>query len=256
MNERDNTLPDRTTTTTNTTPQEGWGAPRTRRRALIAGFLLALAAILLVVGILQGRLFSPQSTTDEHLYPFPGSGHFLAADSLRGVSAQWPEQTVGFGGKCTYQNDGYHITQGGLGAFSSCERENTDATNIALQVNMLIKSGDCGGVVVRQLINMGGEYVLFVCANGSFQFSRYDSSSNAVTLASASNSNIKQGIGTTNKIGIVASDSTFTFFANGKQIGTARDGNYIHGALGLLASARTGATEVVYTDASLWEVSG
>ena len=60
-------------------------------------------------------------------------------------------------------------------------------------------------------------------------------------------------MGQGNKIAVVASGSTMTFYVNERQIDQEQDSSYASGSLGLVANpGYDHATDVAYTNARLW----
>lgn len=63
---------------------------------------------------------------------------------------------------------------------------------------------------------------------------------------------INQGQGDTNKIAVLAKDNAFTFFANGKRLGTLLDGRYAQGNLAYLVNQESGETKCAFNNAWAW----
>jgi hypothetical protein len=80
----------------------------------------------------------------------------------------------------------------------------------------------------------------------------YDGPDN-IRMRSSHNSVIHTGLGQQNKIAVVASGSTMTYYVNERQIDQEQDSSYTSGDIGLIAySPYDYATDVVYSNARLW----
>ncbi len=99
----------------------------------------------------------------------------------------------------------------------------------------------------------GHFYNFLVCQDGTYKVSKYVSNSEAKTLRSGNGPAINAGLGRQNKIAVVASGSTMTFYVNGQQTGQAQDDSYTSGHLELVADPQfDNPTDVVFTNARVW----
>ena len=102
----------------------------------------------------------------------------------------------------------------------------------------------------------GHFYYFHICENGNYRVIKYvvkgDSDTNPLNFG-ASSSAIHTGLGQQNKIAVVASGSTMTFYVNEQQIDQKQDSSYASGIISLIADPEyKNATDVAYSNARLW----
>ena len=80
-----------------------------------------------------------------------------------------------------------------------------------------------------------------------------NSGSTSTTLRQGSSSAINTGPGQSNRIAVVANDSTITLYVNSQRIDSLTETSYSQGQIGLIASD-TGSTvtEVAYSNVKVW----
>ena len=126
--------------------------------------------------------------------------------------------------------------------------------NFALEVQLTITQGDCGGITFRD-DNNGHFYKFEICQDGTYGVSKYSSYSSGTMLQKATGSAIRPGLNQQNKMAVVSSSSTLIFYVNEQQIDQEQDSNYTPGKIALIASPFSPnghATDVAYSDARLW----
>lgn len=125
---------------------------------------------------------------------------------------------------------------------------------------MTITQGDCGGVLFRGDYANGNFYYLRICQKklGSYILNRCTnnctSGSRSQDLAgdTSPNFNAKVGYGQPNTIGIVADDTSITFYLNSQKLTTVQENFYTSGQLGLAAESVDNSTQVAFKDARVW----
>jgi eukaryotic-like serine/threonine-protein kinase len=229
---------------------------------LIASLLLSIPLYLYGVSIGEahanvtataGKVASATAVVlSANPYPsyFPGKGTLAYYDPLSGANSSWDVRSnADFGGNCQFTTSAYHVTQSATPGLFPCALSNHDFTNLALEVQMKIIKGDCGGMVFRDI--GGDKYYMFrVCQDGTYALALYGS--NSMFLAFASNSDIKKGLNQTNLIAVVATGDTITLYTNQKKIDEMHNSTYSHGKLGFVADAYSHPTEVAYTNVKVW----
>lgn len=68
------------------------------------------------------------------------------------------------------------------------------------------------------------------------------------------NAAINQGQGATNKIAVLARDNAFTFYANGKRLGTVFDSKYTEGNIAYLIRQESGETKCTFANSWVWVI--
>jgi hypothetical protein len=191
-----------------------------------------------------------------NLYPsyLPGNGTLAFVDPLSQESAsKWSSSsTNSTGGACLFTGGTYHASEQNSQYFMNCSASGT-FSNFAMEVQLTITRGDCGGMVFRK--DLSQSYDFHICQNGTYKVIKYVSSSgsDAKTLYSSSSPAVHTGLGQQNKIAVVASGSTLLFYVNGQQIDREQDRSYTSGSIGLIAyPGFHNATDVAYSNARLW----
>ncbi|HLG63141.1 MAG TPA: protein kinase [Ktedonosporobacter sp.] len=157
------------------------------------------------------------------------------------------------GTSCTFIDNAYHVIEINKKRIYYCTETKIPVRDFVLQVDMSIISGDQGGVVFRL---QGNRYYFFrIGQDGSYFLKVYtDGSTGAgLVLAQGKSKSINAGLKKHNTLAIVANGSSFTLYVNNNVIGPAAlDNSYSQGALGLVAEAETGATEVAFSNLKVW----
>jgi len=190
--------------------------------------------------------------------PYPsylsGNGALTFADPLN-TENHWHAITHdSTGGNCQFTSGSYHISQSQKGYFMGCVADGT-FSNFALEVQMTIIHGECGGLVFRQNSSQTQLYYFHICQDGSYRIIKYISNSgtDAKMMQDSNSSSIITGLNQQNTIAVVARGSTFTFYVNQQQIDREQDSSYTTGNIGLIATLQAGnATEVAYSNARVW----
>lgn len=123
---------------------------------------------------------------------------------------------------------------------------------------MMVAQGDAGGLIFRAntsgqspafyyfRINQDGTYYLFLYVDST--------ATNARTLAHGTATGFNTGLNQTNLISVVAKGSTLGLDVNKQQITSVTDSTFTSGQIGLAAEYINGSTEVVYTNAKVWQL--
>jgi transcriptional regulator with XRE-family HTH domain len=236
-----------------------------RRRNLLIRTLIAL--VILTVISSAGTLFlyasnSARSTVQANktptaqAYPSYLSGHGTLAifDPLNQEGDDWPtDKSDNTGGSCQFIAGAYHVSEQTAGDSYKCYPDAT-FSNFAFEVQLTITQGDCGGIVFRDKPSEGS-YSFSICQHGMYRIRKYANLSDSTSMRHIHSSAIHAGLNQQNKIAVVASDNTMTFYVNEQQIDQIQDSSYTSGRIGFLAAPyhRQGhATDVAYTNARVW----
>ena len=191
-------------------------------------------------------------------YPF--SNKLVLNDPLTDNSKgfNWDEGTNSVGGGCAFSGQSYHVTQTQSGYFNYCIAGNTNFTNFTYEVEMMVAQGDAGGLIFRAntsgqnpafyyfRLNQDGTYYLFLYVDNS--------ATNARTLTHGTATGFNTGLNQTNLISVVAKGSTLGLDVNKQQITSVTDSTFTSGQIGLAADYINSSTEVVYTNAKVWQL--
>ncbi|MBO0782876.1 MAG: hypothetical protein J2P37_29020, partial [Ktedonobacteraceae bacterium] len=181
------------------------------------------------------------------------SGTPTLNDPLSGPSANnWDEAAQ----ECTYANGAYHVAIARQRIFLYCTARATNFSNFAYQVSMNILKGDSGGMIFRADINAPHFYLFTFSTNGSYSLYYYpnNKAEDSQPLYRGSSTVFNQGLNQNNTIAVIARGSTLSLYANGKYLAQVSDTHLSGGQIGLVASENTNSTEVVFTQAKVWNL--
>jgi hypothetical protein len=192
------------------------------------------------------------ANTDKIPYP-PYKGTLVLNDALHNNNQGygWDVYSVDtYGGACLFAKDGYHVSEQQKYA-QTCRPTTGQFGNVALEVQMKVIKGNCGGVTFRD-DGRTAAYHFEVCQDGTYALYRYDVSGSSITQLSASSSVIKTGLNQFNLLAVVAINAQFDLYVNGQHIDSISDNTFPQGYVGLRASYYSGTVEVVYSNVKVW----
>ncbi len=187
-------------------------------------------------------------------YP-PRTGTLAFFDSLNDASTvptyKWDQDN-----NCQFQGGGYHATETHANTFFVCGAHATNFANFAYRVEMVIVSGDCGGLAFRSDDQNQNLYLYEVCQNGVYSLVIYNGNSGSYLIDHQSNSAIVKGTGQTNLIAVVANGSTINLYANNTLVGSQNDTKFSSGEIGLYADNYTSSvgTDIRFNNARVWKL--
>src|SRR5260370_20101840 len=145
-----------------------------------------------------------------------GSGTLAFVDPLsQEGGSKWSSFSASNGAACQFTGGAYHVSQPQK-YFTSC-RAGRIFSNFAFEVQLRITQGDCGGTDFRD-DRQGHFYYFHICQDGGYKVAIYSSSTDFTNLRGGNSSAIHAGLGQQNKVAVVASGSTITFYVNEHQI--------------------------------------
>lgn len=232
--------------------QPGYPAPqppqRRRNLGLIIGIPVAIVLVLCIGGIAALAYIGSHAPTISTSTP-PSTNTGTAATSTPAVQVlfqdaltssshddNWPNDS-----NCSFASDGYHIK----GAYL-CYAPTNDVSDGTITVQSKQTTGDTTqgyGLVLRR-VSKGNYYIFAIDSNGAWGFYKFVGNSATPVKDFAKNSAIQSGLNTLNTLKVTMSGSSFTFYVNGTQVGTATDSTFTSGKSGV-SGADT--SEVVYT---------
>ncbi|HET8910320.1 MAG TPA: hypothetical protein VFN23_02580, partial [Ktedonobacteraceae bacterium] len=168
-------------------------------------------------------------------------------------NSNWAEGTA-TDGSCQFTGGAYHINIHTTNVFLPCFATNTGFTNFAMQVNMTIVSGNEGGLIFRADPNANHFYIFRITSDGTFDLAKFvdNTGKNTVVLSDGVDPSIHTGTGKTNTISIVARNNKIYLYVNKHFLGSASDGAYTSGQLGLFAGDSKVATEASFQNLKVW----
>jgi transcriptional regulator with XRE-family HTH domain len=235
---------------------------KTRRRRKWPPLILIALVVLIIIGSAGALFFQARrgatgqvnKTATARAYPAYLSGHSTLAffDPLS-QEGKWHPKSTDTGGSCQFTGGAYRVSILSINYFSWCRADGIFG-NFAFEVQLTITKGDCGGITFRKGDDEG--YYLFdICQDSTYQVVKFlrSKGSDRKTFQSSRSSAIHTGLAQQNKIAVVASGSTMTFYVNEQQIDVEQDSSYTGGHIALIANPRHGnPTDVAYSNARLW----
>jgi transcriptional regulator with XRE-family HTH domain len=234
---------------------------RERRKWLVA---LVIALVLLtIIGSVGTFFFLARSmttqtnkTATDPAYPgyLLGKGTLVFFDPLsQEEKSEWFSVTNdSTGSVCQFTGGAYHANERLKGYAAWCSPAG-EISNFAFEVQLTITQGDCGGIFFRSDGNWQ-YYSFYLCGNGTYHVYKYTDKASRELLFAGHSSVIHKGLGQQNKIAVVASGSTMTFYVNERQVDQEQDSSYTSGEIALVAVYFDHATDVAYSNARLWRL--
>ena len=166
----------------------------------------------------------------------------------------WDVNDTTDGGGCGFNAGTYHSTLFSKNFYFPCFARASNFSNFAFQAQMTINQGDEGGLVFRGNSNTDlAQYYLFsITQMGGYRLVVSKDDTHNTTLAEDASTAIKTGIGQLNTLAVVAKGSTLYLYINKQYVGSASDGTYSSGMLGVFASDASTNTDVSFSNAEVW----
>jgi hypothetical protein len=103
--------------------------------------------------------------SSQEKYPanFPGHGTLEDDYPLMGKST-----TPSTASACSLQIDGYHILVPKPKTIDVCLSHEPEYSGVAMRVRLTMRSGDCGGIVLRFDASSGAGYFFYLCQNHTY----------------------------------------------------------------------------------------
>ncbi len=170
------------------------------------------------------------------------------------VAAQWDEKS-----NCTFQSNGYHVTQDpGIISFRGCHEAGNTYKNAALSVDMNMLSGHSGGLFFRLSTDVLGNYSGYffeVDSQGNYKISTISGGSPTALPGHdwTKTSALKQGYNVKNTLQVIMTGNTFLFYANGIFLTQVTDTTFsAAGDIGFLGTTQDTKADVVYSNLKVY----
>ena len=226
-----------------------------KRRKWLLPSLITLVILIIIGSAGALFLYTRDHATNDQAYPgyLPGHGTLAFSDPLsQERGSQWRSSSLNSsGGACQFVGGAYHVSRQPNAAYSLCGAHRR-FSNFALEVQLTITQGDCGGMMFRN-DSRWNYYKFTICQNGGYRLYKFVVNKDSTLLSTGWSSAIHTGLGRQNTIAVVASGSTMTFYANEQQIAQAQDSSYASGLIWFTADPTPrNATDIAYRNARLW----
>ncbi len=183
-------------------------------------------------------------------YPF--SNNQVLNDPLSDNNKGFNWQTGTF---CNFTGSAYHVSDNQTNTFSTCFGTNTNYSNFTFEAEMVISKGDGGGLIFRGNATTNQLYRVSFYTTGDYGIYVYvdNTGSNARILKT---DKLPSGVDltNTNTVAVVARGSSLSIYLNQTLLTTVTDSTFTKGQIGFSAYDITNATEVIFTNAKLWQL--
>jgi hypothetical protein len=264
----------------------GWDASRSR----MTGILLALLALFIIVpgigfadlaysasaaweqneatviAVSQSVATAAAVTAIARRNPYPPGGGTLTLDDPLADNSQGHQWDAGANsdGACQFGNGGYQaqaIANNTYGCFDEVD----DFSNFAYQAQMMIQSGEEGGIAFRSqsLSTHWAGYYFSVAYDGYYYLTLFSQdnatgTSKAQSLSSGYLPAAAYHVGSgPNLLAVIARGSSIDLYANHQHIITITDKTFTHGRVGLCSSLFQGEASpvsILFSDAKVWKL--
>ncbi|HZC06388.1 MAG TPA: hypothetical protein VE338_12195 [Ktedonobacterales bacterium] len=229
--------------------------PRRSRGRLIGGIIAGVVVLCLiacgglyVVGqrvtgaasSIVSTLAPTETALAQQLTPSP-SPTILYQDSFTDMPDGWLNDS-----NCGFKSDGYHVI-GGNACLSPTSVAPASA-DVSVTVKTLKTGQNTGYGIVLRRVSSGNFYTFEVTPDGQWGLVKWANGKGTVVADFQSSSAINTGPGASNDLRAVVVGSSFTFYANGTQLGTATDTTYSTGRTGVVNDDTDAKSEVVFTN--------
>lgn len=234
-------------------------------------FPVLLVFLLILSGIIGAiNIYHQQIANEYPAYlskPVSDHGNLTITDSLSTAGEWQPRNDSSSGGSCQYTNTAYDITLPNVGVYS-CNGKR-DFIDFAIEVQMTIMRGDCGGITFRSNSSSSylfrntspdSHYLFEVCRDGSYRLyfypPGYDSYESSQPLLIDLSPSIQQGLHKTNTLALKTHGPSIYLYINQQLVNSTTDNSRSHGTIGFAAvvpfNFGDSLTEVAYTHARIW----
>lgn len=158
---------------------------------------------------------------------------------------------------CSLLSDGLHVKISDKDSYIYCTDDESSYSNIAFQVQMQILSGTGGGLVFHVSgSNSQSLYIFELDQDGSYQiYLAKDPSTTPTYLTTGTTSAANTSTGATNTLTLIEKGKQYYFYVNGQYVTHVQDATLTDGEAGVLASNSSSSTEVLYTNAKIWDLN-
>lgn len=167
-------------------------------------------------------------------------------------NSNWDVYDTNDGGGCSFVGGALHSNVLTKGYYVPCFARNTNVTNFAFQVQMIIVKGDEGGLLFRANPSTNQYYFFMVSRGGYFSLYLSKDKQHNLSIAGDNSNAIKTTIGDPNLLTVIGKGSTFYLYINKQFAGSVNDPSFASGQIGVFGSDHTNTTEVAFKNAQVW----
>jgi hypothetical protein len=174
-------------------------------------------------------------------------------DTLHYNSANYWDDFSDKNSTCKFVGGAYHVKTITKNLIYRCSEFEPEFSNLVFQVQMMILSGNGGGITFRDDLQYHF-YSFIIEANGSYALYKFSNNKPTPSLLSGTSPAIKTGLRQVNLIAVIAHGKTLEFYVNNRHVTSVNDGSYSQGYLGVCVSSVNSSTEVTFNNAKVWKL--
>ncbi len=227
---------------------------RQRKRRFLLVYVLPVTIVLLIVAASGSAflIFRPPAPIPPQFPYAPYHGVLKLNDPLHDNSRGYNWDLVSTSsGNCSFDTT-YNAVEIHQGQVYYCTEKSLLVRNFVFQVEMVLISGDFGGIVFR---SQGPSHYFFrIGADGSYYLKVHvnDANGEGYAMAQGTSKAIKVGLNQKNVLAVVARGGNFDLYVNNTLVVTAQDNSYSQGVVGVFAEEGANPTEVAFSNAKVW----
>jgi hypothetical protein len=226
--------------------------------------LLILALLIAGGGVFFYTTFIlPGQETPSMLYASVTSKTPTFEDPLDGRKARSWDTYAYKGGRCMFSNEALHTQlspaqpidpPASILYIATCRMHNVRYTNFAFQVQMTVLQGETfAGLIFRADAATRKLYRFYTDFYGNYNFATEDSGETVGASISASNPNVSVQPGHACLLTVIAQESKFYLYINGRYLTQVLDTTYSSGEIGVFAARNNlAAADVMFKNAKIW----
>ncbi len=159
-------------------------------------------------------------------------------------------------GSCGFASGAYQVTavpnDGRI-----CANDQPNFSNLVFEVQMMIVTGDAGGIILRRDRDSGDQYYFHISQGGTCRFDILIKNAIAKILYFRTCPVVHTGLNQTNLIAVEAKSNMFSLYVNRQFITSVvdKDNSFSTGQIGFVANAQDDPTKVLFNNAKVWTPS-
>ena len=168
------------------------------------------------------------------------------------TGSNWDTYNAVGGGGCAFTGGALHASVFQKSFYVPCFAHATRFSNLAFEVQMTILKGDDGGLIFRANDVTTQFYIFRVGQDGTYSLFVAKDDKHNTSIVDDQSSSIKKGVGQSNILTVIAQGSNIYLYINKQFVGSANDGTYGSGEIGIFASDTTNVTDVAFSNLRVW----
>jgi hypothetical protein len=195
------------------------------------------------------------ATALQNVYLQSTSGTPILSETLATqTGSNWDVYNAVGGGGCAFSGSALLASVSQPSFYVPCFAHATNFSNFAFEAQVTIVKGDEAGLIFRANDASSKFYVFRIGRDGNYTLYLSKDAKNSVPIAEDSSSAIKTGLGQLNILTVIAQNSNIYMYINKQFAGSVNDGSYASGEIGVFAGDKTNATEVAFSNISVWNL--